>query len=130
MRKEYSTNESFDDDENDKDNESEERTPGKKPKNNKKQNKNFFPNWKTLEQNVTGTFAIDFQPCYHNHHNKITSEEEQHCMSSDCCCFERGYCDKYCGCDLKKCKIRFDIKICGYFNLFKGEKAVTVDQTV
>jgi len=77
----------------------------KKPKN-KKSRKHHFINMKHLEENFKSTFAIDYQPCYHRHYDRTCTKEEQCCMDESCCCFQRGFCDKYCGCDLQKCKIR------------------------
>jgi len=77
----------------------------KKPKN-RKARKHHFLNMKHLEENFKSTFAIDYQPCYHRHYDRACTKEEQCCMNESCCCFQRGFCDKYCGCDLQKCKIR------------------------
>ena len=77
----------------------------KRGKNGKVKKYNFH-NMKNLEENFKRTFAIDYKPCYHSHYDKTCTEEEQSCMSEDCRCFQRGFCDKYCGCDLSKCKIR------------------------
>jgi len=84
-----------------------------------------MPTWKKLEENCKSflsfqnislknflaTFALNFQPCFHKYHDKVCSEKEQCCLTKECGCFERGYCDKYCGCDLKKCKIRYYLMI-------------------
>ncbi len=52
-----------------------------------------------------GIDATDYKPCYHRYHDKACSEEEKSC-TENCACFKRGFCDKYCGCDPMKCKIR------------------------
>lgn len=73
-------------------------------KNHKRGRSKKAQNLKNLEENLKRAFGIEPHPCYHTHYT--CTEEEQNCMSEDCFCFKRGFCDKYCGCDLNKCKIR------------------------
>lgn len=73
----------------------------------RKQQKNYFPNYKLLKENTKMTYALEYQPCFHHFHNKEIPLENQCCSNESCPCFLRGFCDKYCGCDLDLCKIRF-----------------------
>jgi len=76
-------------------------------KNSKKIARVFISEFKLYFLIFLATFALNFQPCYHKYSDRICSEEEQCCMSEGCGCYHRGYCDKYCGCDPNKCKIRY-----------------------